>query len=186
MVTENKSEWILQSGGIEYGPYSLEELALILCSKKLQGEKFVWRRGLSNWLRADSYDDLMKKLPVALDQSQEVIIERGNNIRKTPRSTLIATVAISTPKGKFVGICYDLSQNGLQARELRPVLQESQVYEILIIPLVASGVKPFTGKARVAWMHEDRMIAGFEFHDEIDRTSIINYLKVRQKGFQLS
>jgi hypothetical protein len=183
MVTEPKSEWILQSAGTEYGPYSLQELSLILCSNKLPGEKFVWKHGLKNWLRADSHDDLMKKLPGALDQSQEIVIERGNNIRKDVRSTLIATVAIWTPKGKFIGICFDLSPNGLQARELRPILQESEIYEILIIPLVASGVKPFSAKARVAWMHPERMVAGFEFHDEVDKISVVNYLKTRQKGY---
>ena len=112
VATPAKQEWILQSAGAEYGPYSTDELKLILRSGKLTGEKFVWKRGLVNWLRVDDHDDLTKKLPLALQQAEEAVIERGNNVRRSIRSTLIATVAISTGEGKFIGICFDLHRRG--------------------------------------------------------------------------
>lgn len=183
VATPQGQEWVLQSAGAEYGPYSLDELKLILRSGKLVGEKFVWKRGLVNWLRVEDHDDLAKKLPLALKQGANFVIERGTNYRKSVRSTLIATVAISTKEGKFIGICFDLSQTGLQVTDLRATLQVNEVYDILIIPLTATGVQHFSATARVAWFDGAKQSAGFEFRDEIVKASVVNYLKARQKHY---
>jgi hypothetical protein len=184
MVAEKKAEWILQSSGAEYGPHSMDELRLVLQSGKIKGEKFVWKRGLTNWLRFDDGDDLQSKVAAAVEKSKELVIERGNNIRGHIRSTLIATVAISTKAGKFFGICFDLSKGGLAVTDLEaPDLEKNQIYDILIIPLTATGVQPFSSKARLARLDDDKKGAGFQFLNEVDKISVVNYLKARQKGY---
>ena len=184
MVADKKAEWVLQSNGVEYGPYSLTELRLVLQSGKLTGEKFVWKRGLTNWLRVNDGDDLQDKVAAAIEKSKELVIERGNNVRAHIRSTLIATVAISTKAGKFFGVCFDLSKGGLAVTELEASgLEKNQVYDILIIPLTTTGVLPFSSKARLARLDEDKRGAGFQFLNEVDKISVVNYLKSRQKGY---
>jgi GYF domain 2/PilZ domain len=184
MVADKNAEWVLQSSGAEYGPYSMAELRLVLQSGKLTGEKFIWKRGLTNWLRINDGDDLASKVAAAIEKSQELVIERGNNIRGHIRSTLIATVAISTRSGKFFGICFDLSKGGLAVTELKaPDLEKNQVYDILIIPLTTTGVQPFSSKGRLARLDADKRGAGFQFMSAVDKISVVNYLRARQKGY---
>ena len=78
VAPQKEQEWVLQSGGTEYGPYSIDELKMILRSGKLIGEKFVWKRGLLNWLCVNDQDDLTKQLPLAIEQAAAVLIERGH------------------------------------------------------------------------------------------------------------
>jgi len=184
MVADQKTEWVLQSGGAEYGPYSLGELKLVLQSGKITGEKFIWKRGLTNWTRINDRDDLLSKIAEAIEKANELVIERGNNVRGHIRSTLIATVAISTKAGKFFGVCFDLSKGGLAVTDVEaPDLEKNQVYDILIIPLIATGVQPFASKARLARLDDDKRGAGFQFMNEVDKISVVNYLKARQKGY---
>jgi GYF domain 2/PilZ domain len=184
MTADAKADWVLQSSGAEYGPYSLVELHLVLKSGKLTGEKFVWRRGLLNWFRVEDDVDFEKKLPAAIEAADAFVIERGNNSRGHIRSTLIATVAISTNAGKFFGVCFDLSKGGLAVTDLHaPDLEENQIYEILIIPLIVTGVQPFATKARLARIDADKQGAGFQFLNDVDKISVVNFLKARQKGY---
>ena len=67
--------------------------------------------------------------------------------------------------------------------DLRAALRVNDVYDILIIPLIATGVQHFSAKARVAWFDPEKQSAGFEFRDEIAKASVVNYLKARQKHF---
>jgi hypothetical protein len=177
--------WSLQSGGKEYGPFSVKELGNVLSSGKLRAEKFAWKHGMKNWLKIENLEDLLLQTASKSDEAEGFVIERGRERRVQARSSLIATVTIQTDDGDCTGICSDVSKSGFQVSKLVAKMLVGEKYEIIITPLVATKVKPYPSVAVLAWFDEKKQTAGFGFVKSIEKSTIIRYLTKQQKGYKV-
>lgn len=56
-VIEDEKEWVLLSSSesgkslVQEGPYSVRELRALLTAKKVLGEQYIWKSGLSGWCK---------------------------------------------------------------------------------------------------------------------------------------
>jgi hypothetical protein len=181
MLGNKKPVWYLQFEGNEFGAFTMTELGRILDSGKLNGETYVWKEGLQNWLLVKGIEELLSLLPQAMEDAKKLVIELGANKRAYLRTAIIATFSISHEEKTYTGICADISEDGLQGIQFAAPLSFGYECTVVVTPLGVQGVKAFKVRSRVSWIDGDSKKVGFKFLDHVSDASLTKYLKNAQK-----
>ena len=189
--SNRRTLWYLQFDGTEFGPFVPEELAAILSSGKIRGELYAWCQSMPRWEPVADIPELAPYLPAtaaaprAAAQASPTPAQRparpSDNRRKS-RCPLMATVAlVHSKQGRLpLGICSDVSPTGVQiiCGDPQASFDHGETLKLEITPLGATGVRPFSVRAKVVWLKADSRKLGLTFTaiQEADRKALENYL----------
>ncbi len=172
LVAKKSNDWHLQYNGAEFGPFKAEEVERVLASGRLMGgDIYLWARSLPNWVPVSAIPHFAQFVVdlVALDKkrkvAKELTILRGTQreLRSRARVPLIATVSLGQ-KGDILGVCEDISQQGMQVCiDSDQRLEGGSELRLWVLPLGATGLEGFWARATLSWVNGGARRAGFRF-----------------------
>lgn len=178
-----KDVWYLQFEGSEFGPMSIQEVAVVAKNRSFKGKLYAWREGLDDWTKISEIPELADLLSLGKSKS-------GNERRKKARSTLLATIRFgmagdsrNSTGAMFTGICRDISASGLQIVSSRAPGGENSVFELEVIPSGDERMLPFRAQAEVVRILSDGkgFSAKFRNLSEEQIEALETYLMTRAK-----
>jgi hypothetical protein len=176
------TEWCLQSECVEYGPYTFTEVAAILKSGEFGNSVLLWHDQLNNWLKVENFEEFLEALASAIEESDEVISEKEANTRAWRRRILVASVATKVGQSMAIGICWDISEGGLQAFRMDARFTKGSVYFLTVTPALSTEVPPFNVHAKCVWINEVTNRVGFQFTDSAEKETVAAMLRRIDQG----
>jgi hypothetical protein len=181
-LTSYGTEWCLQSEGIEYGPYTFVEIGAILKSGEFGSSVLLWHDQLNNWLKVENFEEFLEALASAIEESDEIISEKEANTRVWRRRILVASVTAKVGQSTAIGICWDISEGGLQAFRMDARFTKDSVYFLKVTPALATEVPAFNVHAKCVWINEVTKRVGFQFTDPAEKETVAAMLRQIDQG----
>ncbi|MBI4925900.1 MAG: DUF4339 domain-containing protein [Bdellovibrio sp.] len=182
----DKKEWFISQKGVQYGPFSFQELSRLVQIEKVPKETYAWRDGMQNWDNIGNIKEFYEVVSAhkknqngkTTSKTKDQRVEQ----RRAPRRPLVARIFLTHEDSVIVAVCRDISIGGMQVLTDKVPGKSGTKIKMNISPAGdAKGhrIQPFIAEGMIVRVLEDQCGFSFRFEKLPDRArrAIQNYIE---------